>query len=387
MSAARPERRLPATAGLCVVTTGLSRREPGAVHDHPAEAVARRFCGAASVEHIEPHPGGHIHDTWFVAPGPGAPADGLVLQRLNDRVFPNCALMMDNVLRVTTHLHRRRQPTVRVVRSGDGEALVHDGDGRAWRAFERIPAAVSHLVVDRPSTALQIGRALGRFVAQVQDLPGPPLVEPIPGFKDFGRRREDFEFSVEHDPFDRAWSCRWEIEDVRAYHHLGHRLEAALESGELPTRIVHNDAKAANVLLDEATGEAVCVVDLDTVAPGTVLFDVGDLLRSATITSAEDEAGLAGLAVRDNLLAAALGGYLSEVDPLLCDEERALIPLAGPLMAYESAMRFLTDHLAGDTYFRADRPRQNLDRARAQLQVLKALDRAAERVAQLAGAA
>jgi len=177
--------------------------------------------------------------------------------------------------------------------------------------------------------------------------------------------------------------CEPEIAAVRGFHRLGEELRAAQADGRLHVRTVHNDAKSDNVLLDDATGEAVCVIDLDTVAQGTVLFDIGDLLRSATVTAAEDDTDLAGLAVRDNLLKAALCGYLEEAGPVLTDAERTLIPLAGPLMAYENALRFLTDHLAGDTYFQIERPRHNLDRARAQLRVLEALDRACDRVAEL----
>ena len=228
-----------------------------------------------------------------------------------------------------------------------------------------------------------MGRSLGRFLVEVQDLDGPPLQEPIPGFKDFRRRRDAFEASVDEDAYARGVTCEDEIAAVRAHHRLVDDLVAAQADGRLAPRIVHNDAKAANVLLDEATGEAVGVIDLDTVAPGTVLFDLGDLLRSATVTAPEDAADLSGLAVRDNLLAACLDGYLAEAGLLLTDDERALIPLAGPLMAYESALRFLTDHLAGDTYFQIDRPRHNLDRARAQLRVLEALDQAGNRVAEL----
>ena len=338
--------------------------------------MAAFFPDVGVVGEVEPRPGGHIHETWFVA----GSTSGAVIQRLNDSVFPDCAHMMDNVVRVVSHL----RGALRVLRTSDGSHLAYDAeDGRPWRAFVRVAGAASRTVVESPQEAYEVGRGMGRFLAGVQDLDGPPLEEPIPGFKDFRRRRDQFEAVVDEDPYARSSTCEDEIATVQSYHRLADALGDAQASGRLPSRVVHNDAKADNVLLDGTTGEAVCVIDLDTVAPGTVLFDVGDLLRSATVTAPEDALDLGALAVRDNLLEATLHGYLSEAAPVLTDGERTLIPLAGPLMAYENALRFLTDHLAGDTYFRIERPRHNLDRARAQLRVLEALDQAGERVAEL----
>jgi aminoglycoside phosphotransferase (APT) family kinase protein len=351
------------------------------VEARAAEAVARRFLPSAPALRVAPHIAGHIHETWFVTSDAGC----IVLQRLNDRVFPDCARMMDNVVRVVEHL-RRAHPSGRgleVVRADDGSVLVHDDDASPWRAFGRVARTRSHEVVASPHVAHEVGRGLGRFFTDVQTLPGSPLCEPIPGFKDFARRRRDFELAVEVDAYGRAGQCEDDIAALRRHHDLVDALEAARAAGKLPERVVHNDAKANNVLLDEDTETAVCVVDLDTVAPGAVAFDVGDLLRSATVTAPEDSVDLSELGVRDNLLEAALRGYLAEAGPVLSDDELGLFPLAGPLMAYENALRFLTDHLAGDTYFRIDRPRHNLDRARAQVRVLEALDHAADRVDQV----
>lgn len=350
-----------------------------------AKAAARRFGADEFDVRLTQYPAGHIHETWFVE-GAGT-GDGLVLQRVNDVVFPDLDRVTDNLLRVTAHLGGREpepeRHVLQVVRADDGGVLIGDGDGRRWRAFALIANARAYEAVGAPEAAHEIGRALGRFVALVQDLPGPPLVEPIPHFKDFPFRRDGFELMVDLDPFDRASACQAEIEALRQHHPLVTELLEAMASGQLPQRIVHNDAKAANVLLDNDSGEGLCVIDLDTVAPGVVLFDVGDLLRSATITWAEDAADLEGLAVRDDLLGAALAGYLHEAGAMLTAGERALLPAAGPLMAYESAMRFLTDHLSGDVYYRVQRPRHNLDRARAQLRVVDALSRAHGRVAEL----
>lgn len=349
-----------------------------------AKTAARRF-GAGSDVHLTPHPAGHVHETWIVRGG--GPGPGFVLQRVNHSVFPDCARMMDNVLRVAAHLLAQEpEPQRRVLQAvlaDDGGALVADAGGRRWRAFVFVPDATAYERIGTPAAAGQVGRALGRFVASIQDLPGPLLVEAIPHFKDFGRRRDDFELMVDLDPIGRVASCADEIDRVRGHHGLVAELLEGIATGRLPPRLVHNDAKAANVLLDDRSGEGLCVIDLDTVAPGVVLYDVGDLLRSATVTSDEDATELGGVAVRDDLLDAALAGYLAEAGTMLTDGERELLPLAGPLMAYENALRFLTDHLAGDVYYRVARPRHNLDRARAQLGVVEALTSARGRVAEL----
>ncbi|MEW6154977.1 MAG: aminoglycoside phosphotransferase family protein [Actinomycetota bacterium] len=356
-------------------------REPGDV-----ESIAERFEGLGRVVQTERAPYGHIHQTWFAIGSTGACA---VVQRLNDRVFPDCELVAANVARVSAHLVVRAESAspprqaLRVLRTREGEVLVFDGQGGTWRAFAAVRGATCHPVVPSPEVAFEVGRTLGRFAVDLADLPGPALVEPIGGFKDFEGRRRELDRAVEEDAFGRVALCAREIEAVRARHRLAEAVERARHEGLLPTRTVHNDAKAANVLVDSATGEGVCVIDLDTVAPGTVLFDIGDLLRSATVTVAEDTTDLPSLAVCDNHLVAALRGYLSEAGRLLTTTEKEMVPLAGPLMAYENAMRFLTDHLDGDRYFGADRPRHNLDRARAQLRVLDALAGARSRVAEL----
>jgi Ser/Thr protein kinase RdoA (MazF antagonist) len=352
------------------------------------EAVAARFCAGSDGAGFERHPGGHIHDTWMVSSRYG----DVVLQRLNDSIFTDCMRLVDNVERVIHHLRTRirkaklpesERRVLTPVRADGGLLLVYDDEGHPWRAFRRVERAAS---VDAPATpdqAFQIGRGLGRFFAEIQDLPGGRLPEPIPGFKDFERRRLDFDLVVEADPCGRAATCAPEISAVRNHRRILEELAAVKASGRLRRRIVHNDAKAGNVLLDRATGEAMCVCDLDTVGTGSVLHDVGDLLRSSTVTKPEDAGDPRAVAVRGDLLEAALAGYLRETGLLLSSDELDHLPMAGPLMAYESALRFLTDHLLGDVYFRIVRPGHNLHRTRVQLRILEELDAAGGRVAEI----
>src|SRR5215213_8143275 len=200
-----------------------------------AQAVAERFSSAGGPVLVERHLSGHIHDTWFASTRYG----NFVLQRLNDAVFSDCILVMDNLQRVVHHLELRvkksrlSQPERRVLRplrAEGGLLLVYDDDGRPWRAFRK---------VDRASTrdeAYQIGRGFGRFLADVQDLPGRRLPEPIPGFKDFELRRQDFELVIEADPYERVANCRPEIDAIRGHRKLIKELAVAWNAGQLPDR-------------------------------------------------------------------------------------------------------------------------------------------------------
>lgn len=331
--------------------------------------------------------GGRVHATWFVG--------DRVVQRLNTAVFADPVALAHQVARLCQHLHRRLAaegvgPDERARRAlsplaaTDGGWTATDDDGGVWRAFVRVPGAVAASGAT-PAEAAAAGVAFGRLLVDLAALAGPPLAETIPGFKDFAARRETFEAAVADDACGRVAGAGPEVEQVRRAHVLVDVLDGHRRAGRLPVRPAHNDAKAANVLLDQASGEARCVVDLDTAGPGSPLFDAGDLLRSTAVPHDEEAATGRPLAVRDNLAAAALGAWLAGAGPTVEAGERALLPLAGPLMAYENAMRFLTDHLQGDHYYGARRPGHNLDRARIQLAVLHALESARPLIAGLAG--
>lgn len=318
---------------------------------------------------------GHIHDTFVVTTSAG-PARYTV-QRLNDRVFPDPAAMSAAVARVAAFQQRRLAAAGcpdahRRALTPIGPPSVTDAEGRCWRAFLHIEGGRSHARPASAAMAGQMAAVAGRFLVEVADLEGPALTEAIPGFRDFRSRLAALEAAIEADRAGRAAACAPEVEAVGAAAVLVDELESARTAGDLPLRTVHNDAKADNVLVDDATGEGLCMIDLDTTGPGSVLFDVGDLVRSAANVAGEDDPW-APAAVRPDLLEAVVTGYLGAAGHLLTPAEVGLLPLAGPLMAFEAAVRFLTDHLAGDVYFRTARPGHNLDRARAQLRLLAAL--------------
>ena len=360
-----------------------------------AEAMARRFRLPGPVATVQRLGSGHIHDSFLVTTsGPAAP--GHVLQRINERVFPDVTRLTAVVTRVTTHLGRRAagrpdpgRRALTVVESVDGGATARDDEGRWWRAFVQVAGARTHPEVHEPAVASQIATTAARFLVDMADAPGPPLAEAIPGFHDMVARLHAFEAAVDAaEPGERA-ACAGEIDAVRARASVVDELVAGRRAGALPERTVHNDAKADNVMVDERTGEGLCMIDLDTVGPGSVLFDFGDLVRSMAAGRAEDagDAGGGPTRLRTDLLEAVATGYLGTAGCVLAPGEVDRLALGGPLMTWEAALRFLADHLAGDVYYRVDRRGHNLDRAQAQLRLLDALVAARAWMSDIVGAA
>jgi hypothetical protein len=325
---------------------------------------------------------GHIHDTWV---GTWRTREGVrrvVLQQVNTHVFRDPVVLMRNWLRVTEHvraaLARAGVPDLerrclRAIPTRSGAPFHTDKGGAVWRAFAFIEGARAVDVPESPAQAEQAARAFGAFAAQLADLDPAEIGESIPRFHDFAYRVANLEAAVAADAHGRARGTAPEIERARR---LAAEVEGALASegaSALPRRVVHNDCKLNNVLFDERTGEALCVIDLDTVMPGSVLADFGDLARTAACPAPEDERDLARVEVDARLYEALVRGYLGGTGAMLAPVEVALLPLAGPLIALETGIRFLTDHLSGDAYFRIHRPGHNLDRARVQLRLSEQL--------------
>jgi Ser/Thr protein kinase RdoA (MazF antagonist) len=227
--------------------------------------------------------------------------------------------------------------------------------------------------------AAEAGRVFGRFAADLADWSGPPLGETIPRFHDFPLRVSALEAAVAADARERSAAVEPEVEAALAGAEALRSALATAGADEWPVRVVHNDCKLNNALFDVETGEGLCAVDLDTVMPGRIAYDVGELVRSATCAAPEDERDLSRVGFDLDLFAVAVRGYLDGAEGLLTPAERAGLPLAGPLMTLENGVRFLTDHLEGDVYFPAHRPGHNLDRARVQLQLFQSMWAARDR--------
>jgi Ser/Thr protein kinase RdoA (MazF antagonist) len=279
---------------------------------------------------------------------------------------------MGNVVRVTAHLAARTPDPRRAVRvrpAVDGRPYAVDGTGDAWRTLDFIDGARTFARFDSPAQAAEGAALAARFVADLADLDGP-LPEVIPGFHDVVARLDALDQARRADVAGRAGECGELAGAVLAHRQLAEEVARARADGRLPERTVHNDTKAENLLFDEATGAGLCLVDLDTVGPGTVLFDVGDLVRAGA-TALPEDGDPYSLDVDGRLVDAILEGYTEAGRSFLTPPELALLPLAGPLMALESAARFLTDHLEGDVYFRIEEPGHNLRRARNQLRLVE----------------
>jgi hypothetical protein len=226
-------------------------------------------------------------------------------------------------------------------------------------------------------------RAFGDFQKILADLPSPRLHETIPNFHNTPWRLERLEAAVAAEVHGRAALCRSEIDYALSQRAGAHRLTELQAAGRIPERITHNDTKLNNVMLDEATGEDVCVIDLDTVMPGLTLYDFGDMVRTATMPVKEDEPDLSKVIMQWPMFEALAQGYLASAGAFLNRDERANLAFSGWLMTFEVGVRFLTDHLAGDTYFRISRPGQNLDRCRAQFALARDIERNLEAMERL----
>ena len=364
--------------------------------DPALESIAAAFEIPGHFVSAAPLGSGHIHATYLVSHQHAGRSLGTVLQRLNRSVFPEPARVMENVARVTAHQHaalaREGAPdaerrALRLVPPRAGGLAHVDASGETWRAFVFVEGAHSHDVVRGPVDARAAAEAFGRFQAQLVDLPAPPLHEVLPRFHDARWRLEQLLEAARADACGRLHEVRGELDFVLRREGVVDRLAALRAAGRLPGRIAHNDTKINNVLFDDASGEAICVIDLDTVMPGLGVHDFGDLVRTAASPTAEDERDLSKVGLREDLFAALAEGYLRGTRAFLTEAERAELGFASRLLTLMVGMRFLADHLSGDRYFRIHRPGQNLDRARTQLRLVASMEERAGRMEEIVGKA
>ncbi len=327
-----------------------------------AHSAATRFGWVEAS--IEPARHGHINDSFFVESSAGH----FFLQRINRSVFNDVVGMTENMLVVHRHVGGDLVPAP--VPAPGGQWLIEDADA-LWRAFRRVEGGAPAARVT-PTVAEQAGELLGTFHRRLADLDPATVVETLPGFHDIERRLELLRGAIEEDSCGRVATAVEEIELALASAPLAKVAGDLVQ--QVPRRVSHNDAKLDNILF--RAGSAVCLVDLDTIMPGAWFWDIGDLLRSAATATREDDAHPDSPGCDPLLFDAVLSGYRSGLASTpLSDAEREAMAWAGALATYEQAVRFLTDWLAGDVYYRTDRPGQNKDRARAQLRLLASLPR------------
>ncbi len=345
--------------------------------------VIRAFALHGRYESGEPYGSGHINDTFVITLDQAGRPVRYILQRINPRVFKNVPALMDNIARVTAHAGRRTEQmgardlsrrTLTLVPTREGQPHHVDAAGGSWRCYLFIEGARTYDVIEGPRQAAAGARAFGEFQQLLVDLPGPRLHETIPFFHDTRRRFDALQRAIAADVRQRASVARADIAFALEREPMVDVLLGLHRRGELPERITHNDTKLNNVMIDDATGEGLCVIDLDTVMPGLALYDFGDMVRSATNAAAEDETALNRVQARLPIFEALVEGYLGAARSFLTNVEIAHLAFAGRLITFEIGIRFLADYLDGDVYFKTRRPEHNLDRARNQFALVRNME-------------
>ncbi len=348
---------------------------------NPAEAI-KGFAIFGDFVDVKPYGTGHINDTFLATFDQAGTPVRYTLQHINTNIFKDPVGLMDNVKRVTEHSRRRLAEThaaepsrraLKLVPSVTGGVFHVDADGQAWRCYLFVEKCHTLDVVDSPASAFEAARAFARFQALLADLPGGRLNETIPDFHNTPKRYAAFHAALEADKLGRAKDVRREIDFALAQEDNAGKCMRLLQSGEMPERATHNDTKINNVLLDSDTHKAICVIDLDTVMPGSSLYDYGDSIRFGAATAAEDERDLSRVSMSLTRFAAFTRGFLGAC-PGLTPRERETLPLGAYTMTLEVGMRFLTDYLNGDKYFSIDYPEHNKIRCRTQFKLISDME-------------
>lgn len=326
---------------------------------------------------------GHINSTYFVETENGG---RFVLQRINNNVFKKPNEVMDNILGVTEFLKNKivavggdpKRETLTVVRTSDGKASYLDGDGETWRVYYLIEDAKTEDSASDPALFELVGEAFGNFQQMLADYDASTLYETIPDFHNTKQRFATFLSSLEKNVSGRADRCAAEISFLKEREEKCSAIVDKIASGELPLRVTHNDTKLNNIMLDKVTNKPLAVIDLDTVMPGSVLYDFGDAIRFGASSAAEDETDLSKVFVKVDMFDAFAKGFIRGLGGKLTDTEIRMLPVGAYVITLETGMRFLTDYIDGDTYFRTEYPEHNLDRARNQFRLVSDMEDKAE---------
>ena len=330
----------------------------------------------------EAYGNGHINDTYLALYRHNGRLSRYIHQRLNHQVFKNPSAVIENIERVTRHLHEKlkaagekdlQRRALTLVPTRNGDSFHRDQQGNFWRAYHFIEDTRSHQSIESPALAWEAGRAFGSFQSLLIDLPPPRLHETIPGFHHTPQRFHRFQEVLSQDSLNRAARANPEVKFALEQESMAHRLLDLQQQGQVPERVSHNDTKINNLLLDRSTNKGVCVIDLDTVMPGLALYDFGDLVRTATSPTPEDEQDLSQVKMRMPLFRSLASGYLEGTREFLTEAERGLLAFSGRLITFEIGLRFLTDYLQGDVYFKIRREGQNLDRCRSQFELVRSI--------------
>lgn len=344
--------------------------------------IADCFQTEGEKESIVPYGSGHINDTFLLTCSEGGRKRRYILQRMNHEVFKDLDGLMENVVNVTAFLQKKirenggdaEREALNVILTKEGASYYKQTEDDCFRMFRFVEGATSYDAVKRPQDFYESAVAFGHFQKLLEDYPARSLHETIPNFHNTIDRIENFKKAVAADIVHRAGEVQEEIRFIMEREQDCHVLCDMLSSGELPLRVTHNDTKLNNIMIDDQTGKGICVIDLDTVMPGSSLYDFGDSIRFGANTGAEDEKDLSKISCDLELFSLYTKGYLAGCEGALTEAEIRMLPMGAKLMTLECGLRFLADYLEGDHYFKIHRSEHNLDRCRTQLCMVKDME-------------
>lgn len=346
-----------------------------------ARHIISAFCVIGEPVTVMRYGNGHIHDTYVVTTLSEDTSKRYILQRINDYVFKDVDGLMENIENVTSHILKKVKEEggnvdkmcLRLVHSKFGTSFVSH-EGSYYRMFHFIEGTTTYSVVKKPEHFYQSAIGFAKFQKMLSSFDATKLHETIEGFHNTVHRYKQFEEALALDEYDRAKHIPDEIEFIKSRKHYCDRIVNMLESGEIPTRVTHNDTKLNNLMIDDTTDEACAVIDLDTLMPGSLLYDFGDAIRFGCNPTSEDESKLGKVKFNINLFELYAKGFVETLRDVLTDKERENLAFSAILITYETGMRFITDYLTGDLYFHTKYPGQNLCRAHTQFKLVSDME-------------
>ncbi len=335
----------------------------------------------------EPYGEGHINDTYLVT----CEGRKYILQRMNHHVFQHPEQLMSNIVKVTEHLKKKivenggdpLRETLTVIPTKDQKSFFVTPDGNYFRMYYFIEKAKTYQVVEKPVHFYNAAKAFGRFQKLLNDFPADELYETIPNFHHTQKRFEALKKAIAENKAGRKAEVESEIAFALEREKDVSVLVDLIAEKKIPLRVTHNDTKFNNIMIDDETNEGICVIDLDTVMPGSLLYDYGDSLRFGTNPVSEDEKDLSKVYMDVELFEQFSKGFIEEMGDTLTETERQFMPFSAKLMTFECGIRFLTDYLEGDHYFKIHYPEQNLDRTRTQFKLVADMEQKMEQMKEI----
>lgn len=351
------------------------------MHLHHYSSVAEQFAPYTQVSSVHEFSNGNINDTYLVTIDTDLPEEKqFVLQRINTQVFKQPKLIMQNMRAFTEHMRRRARDEghqwemPRVIPACDGQDFYMDPEGNFWRAISYVHGARSFETIKDAALAREVGYALGTFQYLISDLPTDKLADTLEGFHNMPRYLQNFNRAFSHNGFRSNAEVKYCLNFIEQRREFAHVLEYAREQGTLHLRPVHGDPKVNNVMIDEVTGRAISLVDLDTVKPGLIHYDIGDCMRSGCNPLGEETEQWEAVQFNPEIGAAILEGYLTQARNFLTEADYDYLFDSIRLLALELGVRFFTDYLDGNIYFKVKHPQHNLQRALVQFKLTESIE-------------